>query len=65
MNDQAQEMLIKAEEVYNNLSLPIMDLVIEVLKHDNYVSRLKSMFEVPETVELSDEEVETGGDGAE
>ncbi|KAM0044002.1 hypothetical protein Hdeb2414_s0010g00348031 [Helianthus debilis subsp. tardiflorus] len=64
VNDEVEEMLIKAEEVYDNLSLPIMDLVTGVLKHDDYVTRMKSIFEVPETVEFFDEE-EAGGDGAE
>ncbi|MFS7905533.1 hypothetical protein Hanom_Chr01g00048801 [Helianthus anomalus] len=58
-------MLVKAEEVYNNLSLLIIDLVTDAHKHDDYVSRLKSIFEVLETIELSDEEEESGGDGAE
>ncbi|MFS7945105.1 hypothetical protein Hanom_Chr06g00520061 [Helianthus anomalus] len=65
VNEKAEEMLIKAEEVYDNLSLPIMDLVTDALKHDDYVARLKSIFVVPETVELSNEEEIAEGDGAE
>ncbi|KAJ0669223.1 hypothetical protein HanPI659440_Chr17g0698591 [Helianthus annuus] len=64
VTNQAYDMMVKAEEVYDNLSLPIMDLVTEALKLDDYVLRLKSVFEVLETIELSDEE-ETGGDNAE
>ncbi|KAJ0715108.1 hypothetical protein HanPI659440_Chr13g0497321 [Helianthus annuus] len=65
VGDQAEEMLVKAEENYDNLSLPVMDLVTDALKHDDFVSRLRSIFEPPEAVELSDEEVEAGDDGAE
>ncbi|MFS8031790.1 hypothetical protein Hanom_Chr17g01550091 [Helianthus anomalus] len=65
VNEKAEETLTKAEEVYDNLSLPIMDLVTDALKHDDYVARLKSIFVVPETVELSDEEESAEGDGAE
>ncbi|KAJ0561287.1 hypothetical protein HanHA300_Chr06g0221191 [Helianthus annuus] len=50
MTDQADEMLAKAEEVYDNLSLPIMELVVDAVKHDDYVARLKSIFVVLETV---------------
>ncbi|MFS7945100.1 hypothetical protein Hanom_Chr06g00519991 [Helianthus anomalus] len=64
VNEKAEERLIKAEEVYDNLSLPIMDLVTDALKLDDYVARLKSIFVVPETVELSDEEEIAEGDGA-
>ncbi|KAJ0716353.1 hypothetical protein HanPI659440_Chr13g0511691 [Helianthus annuus] len=64
VTDQADEMLARAEEVYDNLSLPVMDLVIEALKYDDYVARLKSILIVLEIVELSDEEETTGeGDG--
>ncbi|KAF5771980.1 hypothetical protein HanRHA438_Chr13g0582541 [Helianthus annuus] len=59
VTDQADEMLAKAEEVYDHLSLPVMELVMEALKHDDYVARLKSILMVPETVELSEEEEET------
>ncbi|MFS7962469.1 hypothetical protein Hanom_Chr08g00727001 [Helianthus anomalus] len=58
-------MLVKAEEVYDNLSLPIMDLVTEAVKHDDYVSRLKAIFEPLQTVDLSNEDDEAGGDCAE
>ncbi|KAJ0611799.1 hypothetical protein HanHA300_Chr01g0019841 [Helianthus annuus] len=65
VNDQAEEGLLRAEENYDNLSLPVMDLVTETLKHDDYVSRLKSNFEPPETVQLTDDEEEVNDDGAE
>ncbi|KAF5778300.1 hypothetical protein HanRHA438_Chr12g0557251 [Helianthus annuus] len=64
VTDQTEDMLAKAEEVYNNLSLPVMELVIDVLKHDDYVSRLKSIFVVSESVELSGEEETAECDGA-
>ncbi|KAJ0525416.1 hypothetical protein HanRHA438_Chr09g0391521 [Helianthus annuus] len=65
VTDQADEMLAKAEEVYDHLSLPVMELVMEALKHDDYVAQLKSILMVLETVELSDEEETTGGGGEE
>ncbi|MFS7936736.1 hypothetical protein Hanom_Chr05g00419281 [Helianthus anomalus] len=49
VSDQAD--LVKAEEIYNNLSLPMMDLVTEALKHNDYVLRLRSIFKPPEIVE--------------
>ncbi|MFS8025218.1 hypothetical protein Hanom_Chr16g01472391 [Helianthus anomalus] len=51
VNEQTEEGLRKAEENYDNLSLFVMDLVSEALKHDVYVARLKAIFEPPETVE--------------
>ncbi|MFS7945149.1 hypothetical protein Hanom_Chr06g00520761 [Helianthus anomalus] len=56
VTDQADEMLARAEAVYDYLSLPVMELVTEALKHDDFVAWLKSILEPPETVELSDEE---------
>ncbi|MFS7968318.1 hypothetical protein Hanom_Chr09g00796021 [Helianthus anomalus] len=64
-SDGAEEGLIKAEENYDNLSLPIMDLVTEALKHEDYVVCLRSIFEPRKIVQLSDEEDETGDDGVE
>ncbi|KAJ0682053.1 hypothetical protein HanPI659440_Chr16g0643061 [Helianthus annuus] len=61
--DQADEVLSRVEEVYDHLSLPVMELVTEALKHDDYVARLKYILMHPETVELSDEEEEEAGDG--
>ncbi|MFS8003060.1 hypothetical protein Hanom_Chr13g01209481 [Helianthus anomalus] len=66
VTDRADEMLSQAEEVYDHLSSPVMELVIEPLKHDDYVARLKSILVPPEIVELSDEEeeeVSDNGDG--
>ncbi|KAL9994252.1 hypothetical protein Hdeb2414_s0007g00244311 [Helianthus debilis subsp. tardiflorus] len=44
VNEGAEEGLIKAEENYDNLALPVMDLVTEALKHDDYVAGLKAIF---------------------
>ncbi|MFS7912193.1 hypothetical protein Hanom_Chr02g00127031 [Helianthus anomalus] len=65
VSNQVEDMWAKAEEVYDNLSLPVMELVTNALKHDDYMARLKSISVVPETVELSDEEETVEGDGAE
>ncbi|MFS7978983.1 hypothetical protein Hanom_Chr10g00921941 [Helianthus anomalus] len=61
--DQADAVFARAEEVYDHLSLPVMDLVTEALKHDDWCSRLKTIFDPQETVELTDEEEAAGGDG--
>ncbi|KAM0062376.1 hypothetical protein Hdeb2414_s0004g00147441 [Helianthus debilis subsp. tardiflorus] len=61
--DQADATLARAEEVYDQLSLPMMDLVTEASKHDDWCSRLKAILDPPQTVELLDEEEPTGGDG--
>ncbi|MFS7893787.1 hypothetical protein Hanom_Chr00s001107g01674271 [Helianthus anomalus] len=58
-----EEGLRKAEENYENLSLPVMDLVSEALKHDDYMTRLKAIFEPPETVELTYDDDGDVGDG--
>ncbi|MFS7939360.1 hypothetical protein Hanom_Chr05g00450791 [Helianthus anomalus] len=63
VTDQADAVLTRAEEVYDHLSLPVMDLVTEALKHDDWCTRLKAILDPPETVDLSDEEEEAGGDG--
>ncbi|KAJ0560657.1 hypothetical protein HanHA300_Chr06g0213811 [Helianthus annuus] len=63
MTDQANAVLAYAEEVYDHLSLAVMELVTEALKHDDWCPRLKTILDPPETVELSDEEEATGGDG--
>ncbi|MFS8011488.1 hypothetical protein Hanom_Chr14g01309721 [Helianthus anomalus] len=62
VSNQADSMLSRAEEVYDHLSLPVMELVTNALKHDDWSARLKSILDSLETVELSDEE-RTGGDG--
>ncbi|KAF5781850.1 hypothetical protein HanRHA438_Chr11g0501481 [Helianthus annuus] len=38
VTDQANEMLAQAEEVFDHLSLPVMELVTNALKHDDYVA---------------------------
>ncbi|MFS7919708.1 hypothetical protein Hanom_Chr03g00215881 [Helianthus anomalus] len=61
--DQADAALARAEEVYDHLSLSVMDLVAEALKHDDWCARLKTILDPPQTVELSDEEETSRGDG--
>ncbi|MFS7977631.1 hypothetical protein Hanom_Chr10g00906271 [Helianthus anomalus] len=63
VTDQADATLACAEEVYDHLSLPVMDLVTEALKHDDWCAQLKTILNPPQTVELSDEEETAGGDG--
>ncbi|KAJ0591846.1 hypothetical protein HanHA300_Chr03g0078031 [Helianthus annuus] len=63
VTDQANAALAHAEGVYDHLSLPVMDLVAEALKHDDWCARLKTILDPPQTVELSDEEETAGGDG--
>ncbi|MFS8003162.1 hypothetical protein Hanom_Chr13g01210661 [Helianthus anomalus] len=63
VTDQADSMLSRAKEVYDHLSLPVMDLVTDALKHDDRRAQLKSILDPPGTVELTDEEEEAGGDG--
>ncbi|KAJ0785996.1 hypothetical protein HanOQP8_Chr02g0049811 [Helianthus annuus] len=62
VTDQADSMLSRAEEVYDHFSLPVVDLVADALKHDDWCARLKFILDPLETVELTDEE-EVGGDG--
>ncbi|KAM0057781.1 hypothetical protein Hdeb2414_s0005g00162461 [Helianthus debilis subsp. tardiflorus] len=62
VSDAADSMLSRAEEVYDHLSLRVMELVTDALKHDDWSARLKSILDPPETVELSDKEG-AGGDG--
>ncbi|KAF5782567.1 hypothetical protein HanRHA438_Chr11g0510131 [Helianthus annuus] len=52
----AKDELRKDEDNYNSISIPVLDIITEALKHEDYVARLKSFFEPPDTVELSDEE---------
>ncbi|KAF5767240.1 hypothetical protein HanRHA438_Chr14g0631931 [Helianthus annuus] len=63
VTDQADSMLSQAEEVHDHLSLPVMELVTEAMKHDDWCARLKSIIDPPETVELMDEEEAADGDG--
>ncbi|MFS7918537.1 hypothetical protein Hanom_Chr03g00202351 [Helianthus anomalus] len=57
--------LHQAEDNYDNLSLPILDQVTEALKHDDYVARLKAIFEPSEIVQLTNNDDEASEDGAE
>ncbi|MFS7912340.1 putative intermediate filament, rod domain, coil 1B [Helianthus anomalus] len=63
VTDKADFVLSRAEEVYDHLSLPVMELVTEALKHDDWCTRLRSIIDPPKTVELSDQEEAAGGDG--
>ncbi|MFS7955332.1 hypothetical protein Hanom_Chr07g00641401 [Helianthus anomalus] len=63
VTDQADAALSRAEEVYDHISLTVMDLVTEALKHDDWCVRLKTILDPPQIVELSDEEEITDGDG--
>ncbi|KAJ0524289.1 hypothetical protein HanHA300_Chr09g0298761 [Helianthus annuus] len=60
VTDQADVELAQAEKAYDHLSLPVMDLVADALKHDDWYHRLKSLLDPPKTVELSDEEEPAG-----
>ncbi|KAJ0716215.1 hypothetical protein HanPI659440_Chr13g0510191 [Helianthus annuus] len=50
VTDQADAVLTRAERVYDHLSLPVMDLVAEALKHDDWCARLKTILDPPHTV---------------
>ncbi|MFS7978864.1 hypothetical protein Hanom_Chr10g00920481 [Helianthus anomalus] len=62
VTDQAEAELLRAEQGYDRLSIPVMDLVTEALKHDDWCHRLKAVLDPPSTVELSDEEEDVGDD---
>ncbi|KAJ0752713.1 hypothetical protein HanPI659440_Chr09g0327471 [Helianthus annuus] len=62
VTEHADAALASAESSYDNLSLPIMELVVESLKKDDWCQRLKAVLDPPVTVELSDEEP-AGDDG--
>ncbi|MFS7961261.1 hypothetical protein Hanom_Chr08g00712911 [Helianthus anomalus] len=47
VTDQADAALAHAEEVYDHLSLPVMDLVTEELKYDDWCARLKTILDPP------------------
>ncbi|KAM0061962.1 hypothetical protein Hdeb2414_s0004g00142401 [Helianthus debilis subsp. tardiflorus] len=63
VSDQADAELARAEKAYDHLSLPVMDLVADALKHDDWCQLLKTILDPPETVELSDEEEPAGDNG--
>ncbi|KAJ0623208.1 hypothetical protein HanIR_Chr01g0029231 [Helianthus annuus] len=62
VTERADAALASAENSYDNLSLPIMELVVESLKKDDWCQRLKAILDPPVTVEVSDEEP-AGDDG--
>ncbi|KAM0060410.1 hypothetical protein Hdeb2414_s0004g00123811 [Helianthus debilis subsp. tardiflorus] len=62
VTDQADAELARAEGAYDHLSLPVLDLVMDALKHDDWCQRLKSLLDPQEIVELSDEEEPAGDD---
>ncbi|MFS8024594.1 hypothetical protein Hanom_Chr16g01465021 [Helianthus anomalus] len=59
---QADAELARGEKAYDHLSLRVMDLVAEALKHDDWCQRIKAILDPPETVELSNEEEPAGDD---
>ena len=63
VTDQANAALTRAEDAYDNLTMPVMDLFMEALKKDDWCQRLKAILDPPVTVELSDEEEPAGDDG--
>ncbi|KAJ0581288.1 hypothetical protein HanRHA438_Chr04g0179641 [Helianthus annuus] len=63
VTNEADAELARAENAYDHLSLPVMDLVAKALEHDDWCQRLKAILDPPETVELSDEEEVAGNDG--
>ncbi|MFS7945336.1 hypothetical protein Hanom_Chr06g00523091 [Helianthus anomalus] len=58
---ETQTELSITKEAYNNLRLPVVDLVIEALQHDDFMDRLKVIF-APPTNEGVEEEGEEEGD---
>ncbi|MFS7970094.1 hypothetical protein Hanom_Chr09g00816941 [Helianthus anomalus] len=62
VTEQANAALTRAESAYDNLTLPVMDLVVEALKKDDWCQRLKAILDPPATIELSDEEDPVGDD---
>ncbi|KAM0016719.1 hypothetical protein Hdeb2414_s0028g00699751 [Helianthus debilis subsp. tardiflorus] len=60
--EEADAELARAEKAYDHLSLPLMNLVADALKHDDWCQRLKTILDPPETVEISDEEEPAGDD---
>ncbi|KAF5804001.1 hypothetical protein HanRHA438_Chr06g0287241 [Helianthus annuus] len=56
VTDQADAELARVEGAYDHLSLPVMDLVMEALKHDDWCARLKAILDPAEMIEVSDEE---------
>ncbi|MFS8021278.1 hypothetical protein Hanom_Chr16g01425561 [Helianthus anomalus] len=63
VTNEADAELARAENAYDHLSLPVMDLVAKAIEHDDWCQRLKAILDPPETVELFDEEDQAGNDG--
>ncbi|KAF5755715.1 hypothetical protein HanXRQr2_Chr17g0805881 [Helianthus annuus] len=63
VTDQAEDELTRTEHGYDHMSIPVMNLVTEALKHDYWCQPLKTILDPPETVEVSDEEEPIGDDG--
>ncbi|MFS7925427.1 hypothetical protein Hanom_Chr04g00284841 [Helianthus anomalus] len=63
VTDHAEAELTRVEHGYDRLSLPVMDLVIEALKHDDWCRRLKTILDPPQMVEVSDQEELARDDG--
>ncbi|KAJ0939009.1 hypothetical protein HanRHA438_Chr02g0056221 [Helianthus annuus] len=55
VTNQADAELARAENAYDHLSLPVIDLVAKALENDDWCQRLKQILDPPMTVELSDE----------
>ncbi|MFS7913646.1 hypothetical protein Hanom_Chr02g00144131 [Helianthus anomalus] len=62
VTDEANAELPRAENAYNHLTMPVMDLVTQAPKHDNWFHRLKAILDPPGMVEVSDEEEPAGDD---
>ncbi|KAM0049875.1 hypothetical protein Hdeb2414_s0008g00291091 [Helianthus debilis subsp. tardiflorus] len=58
VNERAEDGFRQAEDNYDNLSLPILDLV----KHVDWPTWLKAFFEPHETVQLTDDDDENAGE---
>ncbi|MFS7913647.1 hypothetical protein Hanom_Chr02g00144141 [Helianthus anomalus] len=63
MRGRGLVLLTRAENAYNHLALPVMDLVTKALEHDDRCHRLKAIRDPPEMVAVSDEEEPAGDDG--
>ncbi|XP_035830832.1 myosin-6-like [Helianthus annuus] len=63
VTNEAVAELARAENAYDHLSLPVMDLVAKDLEHDDWCHRLKAILDPPEAVEVSDEEEPSGNNG--
>ncbi|KAM0027515.1 hypothetical protein Hdeb2414_s0019g00541121 [Helianthus debilis subsp. tardiflorus] len=55
--------LTRAEQAYDHLALPVMDLITKALEHDDWCASLKAILDLPEMVEVSDEDEPAGDDG--